>query len=220
MTEVNIFIDEIPVKAREGDKILWAALDAGIYIPHMCAIREAKIPLASCRLCFVEIEGYPRPVPSCAETVKEGMKIKTRSPKVDRLVKSAFDLLLSVHRLDCRDCPANKNCVLQDIAKKMRFPLKQKTHRKIEPDMPVDESRADFGFNPNHCVLCGKCVWVCNDKVKCGVFDFAKRGLSMVVSTFDGRPLAEQDSCNGCLECVKACPVGALYMMQEKKNDD
>jgi len=212
MTHVNITIDGTHIKTGEGEKILWAALEAGIYIPHLCAIKEAESPLASCRLCFVEVEGYPSPVTSCSETVKEGMKIETSSPRVDRLVKSAFDLLMSIHRLDCKVCPANRKCALQDVAKKMKFPLKQKTHQKIEPEAPVDDSRSDFGLNPNHCVLCGRCIWVCNELVGCRVLDFARRGLNASVSAFDGSPLAEQDDCTGCLKCAEFCPTGALYI--------
>jgi bidirectional [NiFe] hydrogenase diaphorase subunit len=218
MTDVNITIDGKPVRAKAGEKILWAALDAGIYIPHLCAIREAGSPLASCRLCFVEIQGYPSPVTSCTETVKEGMVIRTRTPLIDRLVRDAFELILSVHRLDCKDCPANRRCTLQDLAKILKVPLRQKRHRKIEPDLPVDETRSDFGLNPNHCVLCGRCVWVCNELIQCRVLDFARRGLATVISTFDGQPLAEQQDCTGCLKCVEACPAGALYLKDAKNN--
>ena len=216
MAHVNITIDGTPVQTDEGDKILWAALEAGIYIPHLCAIEEAESPPASCRLCFVEIEGYPSPVTSCTETVKEGMKIKTRSPQVDRLVKSAFDLLMSVHHLECKNCPANRRCALQEVAKKMKFPLRQKTHQKIEMELPVDDSRSDFGLDPNRCVLCGRCIWVCNELVGCRVLDFARRGLNMSVSTFDGAPLAKQEDCTGCLRCVEFCPTGALYLNSDE----
>lgn len=210
MSTVEIIIDGQKVEAREGQKVLWAALDAGVFIPHLCAERKMDHRAGSCRLCFVEIEGHPAPVTSCTETVKPGMKVFTRSGKVDRLVRTGFELIMSTHRLDCAHCPANKKCALQEIARKRKLPLKPRRIPKIEPDWPVDESRPDFGLNPNHCVLCGKCVRACNRTSECRILDFKGRGITTVISTFDGMPLADH-KCDGCLECVMVCPVGALY---------
>jgi len=219
MARVTIQIDGVPVETEEGRSVLEAALDAGIYIPHICADPENGHRPASCRLCFVEIEGRDSPVLSCKEAVRPGLAVHTRSLEVDRLVKSAFALLMSTHRLDCKKCPANRNCVLQDIARQRKAPLKPRRLVKIEPDWPVDETREDFGLNPNHCVLCGRCVNMCNNVVGCRVLDFTERGLAAVVGTFDGSPLSEQDACDGCLRCVDVCPVGALYKKEgaEKK---
>jgi len=216
MSEVTITIDERTLKVREGTRILWAALDAGIYIPHLCAHPDRHPPFGSCRLCFVEVEGYASPVTSCTEPVRDGMVVRTRSPEVDRLVRSAFELLMSTHDLDCKNCPANKNCVLQEIAAKRKIPLRLKNLRKLPTDLPIDDSNPDFGLNPNWCVLCGLCVWICNEVVGRGILDFAKRGLATTVSTFDGSPLAEHN-CSGCLKCVEACPVGALYLKNTKE---
>lgn len=216
MSEVHITIDGKPVKAKKGDKILWAALDAGIYIPHLCSAPEIKPPRGSCRLCLVQVKGRKSPVTSCTVTVEEGMEITTGTPEVDRLVKSAFSLLMSVHRLECKTCPANRNCGLQEVAKKMKFPLRQKTHQKLDMEWPTDDSRPDFGLNPNRCILCGKCVWVCNQLVGCRVLDFINRGLKTVIGTFEDTSLAEQETCTGCLKCVEYCPTGALYVKSEK----
>ena len=84
---------------------------------------------------------------------------------------------------------------------------------KIEPDLPEDVSRPDLGFNPNHCILCGKCVYVCNHEVDKGILDFSRRGMATRVSTFDGEPLASQD-CGDCVRCAEVCPVGALYLVK------
>ena len=93
--EVALTIDDRQVKAVEGERLLWAALDNGIYIPHLCDLREAERTVASCRMCFVEVEGLRVPVASCTLAVSEGMVVKTRSPRVDRLVRTGFELLLS-----------------------------------------------------------------------------------------------------------------------------
>jgi len=211
MSAVILSIDGREVRARAGEKLLWAALDAGIAIPNLCAIRGVAPPHGGCRLCYVRVEGTPRPVTACTRAVADGMTVATRTPEVDRLVRSAFELLLSVHRLNCRECPGNKRCALQEIARARRVPLAGKRFPKIEPAAAIDESRAEIGFDASHCVLCGRCVHACNHVVNKGVLDTAHRGLATVVSTFDGRPLAEQE-CGDCVACAEVCPVGAIYV--------
>jgi formate dehydrogenase major subunit/NADH-quinone oxidoreductase subunit G len=211
MTKATIIVDGREIKAEVGSRLLWAIIDAGIWVPNLCAIRGLEPPDGGCRLCWVEVEDRESPVTSCTQPVFDGMVVRTRSPAVDRLVRAGFEMLLSTHRLDCKDCPGNRRCALQEIARLRKIPLRGKRLFKIEPDFPVDESRADLGLNPNHCVLCGKCVHVCNHEVKKGVLDIANRGIESVVSTFDGQPLAEQD-CGDCTRCAEVCPVGAIYL--------
>ena len=211
MTQVTITVDGREVKAEAGSRLLWAILDAGIWVPNLCAIRELEPPDGGCRLCWVEVQGREKPVTSCTQPVFDKMVVRTRSQAVDRLVRAGFEMLLSTHRLDCKDCPGNRRCALQEIAKQRKIPLAGKRLSKIEPDFPVDLSRADLGLNPNHCVLCGKCVYVCNHELKKGVLDIANRGLESVISTFDGEPLSEQD-CGDCTRCAEVCPVHAIYL--------
>ncbi|MBN2496066.1 MAG: (2Fe-2S)-binding protein [Deltaproteobacteria bacterium] len=214
MSTVSISVDGRTIQARSDERLLWALLDAGIFVPSLCAIRGLDPPPGGCRLCFVEVEGQAKPVTSCTQPVFEGMRVRTRSPAVDRLVRSAFENLLSVHRLDCKDCPAGKppgRCALVEIAKKRKIPLRVKRLPKIEPDLPIDESRAELTLDPNHCVLCGQCVHVCRNEVGKDILCLAHRGLDMRVSTFDGRPLAEQ-GCGACVRCAEVCPVGAIYL--------
>jgi bidirectional [NiFe] hydrogenase diaphorase subunit len=184
------------------------ALDNSVYIPNLCAIREADLPFGACRLCFVEIEGRKSLVTACSEPVEEGMVVHTKTPRVDRLRRTAFELLLSHHHLDCRNCPKNKNCELQRIASRLGFKLKLQRFRPIPRSLPIDSSHPLFIFNPNKCVLCGKCVWVCQEH-GIGAIDFAFRGIDTRVSTFDNVPLIDS-KCDSCLQCVDVCPVGAL----------
>jgi bidirectional [NiFe] hydrogenase diaphorase subunit len=213
---VNLTIDGRKIKARAGEKLLWVALENDIYIPHLCAIKEEGRPGASCRLCFVQIEGNARPVTSCTKPVEEGMVVSTRSEKVDRLVKTAFELLLSDHNLNCRECPANRNCALQTIAKERGLKLRHKRFVPIAREYEIDESPAEFGFDRSRCVLCGQCVWADREEAKVGAIGFTKRGINRVVTTFRDLPLAES-ICTQCTLCVDACPVGALYYKKDLK---
>ena len=201
-------IDGVRIRAPKGQKILWAALDNGIYIPNLCAIREADLPFGACRLCFVEIEGRKAPVAACTEPVAKGMVVHTDTPWVSRLRRTAFELLISHHHVDCRNCAKNRNCELQRIASRLRLKLKVKRFRPIPRSLPIDSSHPLFIYDPNKCVLCGKCVWVCSERGT-GTLDFAFRAIHTVVSTFADVPLAEAD-CDSCMECVAICPVGAL----------
>ena len=208
MESVTLIIDGSEIKCNKGDNLLWVALDNGFYIPHLCAMRDIDPPLASCRLCFVEIEGRNTPVTACTETVSNGMVIHLNTPKVQRLRNTAFELILSHHHLACRSCAKNGSCELQKIAAKTGFKLKLKRFRRIPKELPVDSSHPLFIYDPNKCVLCGKCVWVCQEYGN-EVLNFAFRGIDTVISTFNGIPFAEV-KCNACMACVAVCPVGSL----------
>src|SRR4030067_1461741 len=121
MKKVSLTIDGKELTTTEGNTILWAALDNGIYIPNLCAIREKLEPPASCRLCFVEVEGRDEPVTACAEPVIEGMVINTRGKSALRLARTAAELLLSNHPLDCAHCKKSRSCELLKIAKGLRI---------------------------------------------------------------------------------------------------
>ncbi len=215
MKTISLTIDDKKIAAREGENLLWAALDNGIYIPNLCALRDKSEPSASCRLCFVEVEGYSQPVTACTEPVREGMVVNTKGAKALRLARAGLELLLASHPVDCAHCLANRSCELQKIAAHLRIRLKSKHFRKILRELPIDDSHPQITYDPNKCVLCGRCVWMCRYK-GAGVLGFAHRGFERVVTTFGDEPLGES-KCLDCGECVSVCPTGALVFKDEKK---
>jgi bidirectional [NiFe] hydrogenase diaphorase subunit len=209
VNSVSLTIDGKKIRAAPGEKVLWAAMYNDIYIPNLCAIREKSEPFASCRLCFVEIEGKDIPVTACTTPVAEGMVVNTKGARALRLASTALELLLASHPVDCTHCLKNGSCELQKIAKHLHVKLKTKRFRKILPELPIDSSSPLFIYDPNKCVLCGRCVWVCQEKLGKGTIGFAHRGFRRIVTTFGDEPMGK--SCRqNCGECVAVCPVGAL----------
>ena len=204
---VKLLVDNKKIMAEEGASLLQTCLESGIYIPNLCFVEGREYPAASCRMCFVEIEGEERPVASCTVTAKEGMVVKTDTPPVRRLQRSALKLLLSVHEVDCGRCPANKKCALQQMARFLKIGLNP---RGLDRFLKEDESNQDHPLlmlHPNRCVLCGKCIEICRQRHGKPFLTFAKRGIDTVVSFYGEK---EPIPCEGDLACVNVCPVGAI----------
>jgi predicted molibdopterin-dependent oxidoreductase YjgC len=157
----------------------------------------------------VEIEGSHKPVPACTITVETPLSVATGTPAVRRLQQTGLKLLLSVHRTDCKICPANRRCDLQRIAKFLKVGLNPGPFERRLKEPEVDSAHPCLDYYPNRCVLCGKCVQVCRSLHREVVLTFAKRGFDTVVSHFN-LPGAPAPSCHGCRACVEVCPVAAL----------
>lgn len=208
---VSLTIDGKRIVAREGDSLLWVALDNGIYIPNLCALRDRPEPEAACRLCFVMVEGESQPVTACTELVRENMVVSTKASEALRLVRTVFSLLMASHPVDCAHCPANRTCELQKIAAHLGVKLKSRRLRRLERELAIDDSNPQFVYDPNKCVLCGRCVWVCRQHLGIGILGFAYRGFRRVVTTFADEPIGKLP-CPDCRGCVKVCPAGALCL--------
>lgn len=216
MKTVSLTIDGRKITAPEGENLLWVALDNGIYIPNLCALRDKPEPAASCRLCFVEVEGKEKPVTACTETISEGMVVNTRGVRALRLARTGFELLMASEPADCAHCRANRSCDLQTIAHHLGARLKSKRFRKLLRELPIDYSNPQFIYDPNKCVLCGRCVWVCRQHLGGDVLGFAHRGFERVLTTFGDEPMGEF-RCQNCDECVRVCPTGALVFKDREK---
>jgi len=206
---IKLTVDDREIEAQEGITLLQACLDNDIYIPNLCYLKQMQDPPSSCRLCFVEIEGYRQPVTSCRVEIQEGMVVKTNTERVRKLQRTAFELLLSVHHVDCKNCPANRKCELQRIAKHLHFGLKLKRLEKLEREVQIEEDHPYLRYVPDRCVLCGRCVFVCREKNGRPLLSFARRGLDTVISFF-GEEAEAMGACEQCSACIDVCPVAAL----------
>lgn len=204
---MRININGRSVECRNGDTVLAAASRAGIHIPHLCAMDMAPVPHASCRVCLVEVEGEPRLQTSCTLVVREGLAVRTHSPRVLRVRRNIVELLLASHPDDCLYCERSGDCELSRLAASMdvrgrRFGGAPKGH-------PIDVSSPAIVRDPNKCILCGRCVTVCHTEQKVGAIDYAGRGFSTHVGPGPDAGLDVSD-CVFCGQCVRVCPTGAL----------
>ncbi len=211
----KFMVDNKTVEANEGITLLRACLENDIYIPNLCWIKGMADAPVSCRLCFVEIEGQPQPVSSCKIKVKDDMVVKTDGPSVRRLQKTAFQLLMSAHEINCKVCPANKKCELQKIARFLKTGLKPKRMEPHLKEASDSTSHPCLDLHVNRCVLCGRCIYTCIQKHDQALITFAKRGIDTIIR-FYGASEALSATCSECLACVAICPVGAITLKSEK----
>jgi formate dehydrogenase beta subunit len=242
MTEkIKLNIDGVEVEVEKGSTVLKAAQSAGIYIPTLC-YHPALPPYGGCRLCIVEIEnmrGFPT---SCTTPATDGMVVRTNTPQIEKLRRDFLQLILTEHPNACLTCerrercspydiclrnvavtercvvcPKNKQCELQHLVDyigigEMPLPYKYK-------DLPVDDREPLIERNYNLCVLCGRCVQMCEEVRGIGAISFANRGFETVVSTAFDRPL-QDSNCRFCGACVEVCPTGALMDKEAKYRPD
>ncbi len=194
------------IQANEGETILTALKREGIHVPTLCHM-EGLPPSGACRLCVVEVEGTPTLAPACSYPVAPGMKINTRSPRVLEARKTNVELLLSNHPDDCLYCSRNGKCDLQGLA--MEMGIRQRLYRGKKTTHEMDVSSPSILRDPDKCILCGRCVRVCEEVQGVSAIDFINRGSRAFIGTaFDtGLNLS---SCVNCGQCVLVCPTGAL----------
>ena len=206
MEKISLTIDGQEVEARKGMTVLEAAETAGIYIPTLCSDPDLE-PYGACRLCVVEIEQTRGLPTACTTPATDGMVVHTETPAVNQVRCTAVELLIADHPSDCLTCPQNQQCDLQKVAAYLG--ITQQPFRKTTRLLPVDTSNPFFDRNLNYCVLCGKCVRVCDEILGVGAIALTFRGYSSKVATF-GDGLLIDSNCVSCGECLVHCPVGAL----------
>ncbi|MEI6695082.1 MAG: [FeFe] hydrogenase, group A [Bacteroidota bacterium] len=203
----DIEVNNKIIKAKKGETILSALNRNGIKVPTLCYMEELA-PSGDCRICVVEVEGQSELVPSCAHTVEEWMRIKTHSPRVIKARKTIVELLLSNHPDDCLYCERNGNCELQKLSIEMNVLERRISGKKRK--QKVDSSGISLVRDSNKCILCGRCVRVCEEIVGVSAIDFIKRGNQCAITpSFQNQ--INLSSCINCGQCIMSCPTGALY---------
>lgn len=207
----TIQVNNRKIKAEKGETILSALNRNGIRIPTLCRMADFS-PTGACRICVVEVEGRDRLVTACSQPVEEWMKIRTHSPRVITARKTIVEMLLSNHPDDCLYCDKNLNCELQRLAEELNIRERRIRAKKIKPRL--DQSSPAIVRELSKCILCGRCIRVCEELISANSIDFIGKGSKTHVG-----PAMDRDfnfsSCIHCGQCVMVCPTGALH---EKHN--
>jgi iron-only hydrogenase group A len=207
----TIQVNNKKIKAERGETILSALNRNGIIIPTLCRMKEFT-PTGACRMCVVEVEGRDRLVTACSQPVEEWMKIKTHSPRVITARKTIVELLLSNHPDDCLYCDRNLNCELQKLSEELNIRERKIRSKKIKPRL--DQSSPAIVRELSKCILCGRCVRVCEEVITSTSLDFINKGKETHIGAAMDRDF-NFSSCIHCGQCVLVCPTGALH---EKHN--
>lgn len=207
MEQVKVTIDGREIQVPKDSTILAAARAAGIEIPTLC-YNEDLGTKGMCRVCVVEVEGSRTLQAACSQPVREGMVIRTNSPRVRQARRINVELLLSNHPQDCLNCVRNQRCELQTLAdqlgvREQRFPNQIKTEKK-------DVSTPALVRDPAKCILCRRCVEVCHQIQGVGALYPVERGFATTIAPAGGVDLADV-ACVQCGQCSLVCPVGAIY---------
>ena len=204
---IEIEVNNKTIRARKGDTILEALQENGIQIPTLCRLEDFS-PTGACRLCAVEVEGKDRLIPACSYPVEEWMRIKTHSQRVIEARKMIVELLLSNHPDDCLYCERNGNCELQRLAQELNIRERRISGKKN--NAKLDLSSPGLVHDPAKCVLCGRCVRICEENQSVATLDFISKGNYTSVGTAMQKDL-NFSNCIQCGQCILVCPTGALH---------
>lgn len=206
-TVKTLKIDGQDVSARPEETILDVARQNNIFIPRLCELPGLSA-IGACRLCLVEVKGSNRLLAACVTRVEEGMEVTTRSELLDRYRRKILEMLFAERNHICSVCVSNGHCELQGLAQKLdithvSFPYRYPVQR-------VDASHERFVVDHNRCILCGRCVRVCDEIEGAHTWDIMGRGINALVITDLNQPWGKSETCTGCGKCVHVCPTGAL----------
>ena len=204
----TLTIDGQDVGAREDETILEVARENGIWIPTLCQL-DGLSTIGACRLCIVEVKGTSKLLPACVTRVEEGMEVTADSERLRGYRKMIVELLFAEGNHICSVCVANGNCELQWLAQ--RLGVDHIRFSYLYGRRVVDASHERFAVDHNRCILCTRCVRVCDEVEGAHTWDVMGRGTDARVITDLAQPWGESDSCTSCGKCVNVCPTGALF---------
>jgi NADH-quinone oxidoreductase subunit G len=200
---VKLTIDGKAVTAPPGTLVIDAAKTVGIEIPAFCYYEGLSLA-AACRMCLVEVEKMPKLMTACTLPVAEGMVVRTDTPQVATSRKYMLEFLLTNHPLDCPVCDKGGECELQDMA--FRYGAGESRYTETKVHTPEKQFSPVVFFDAPRCILCFRCVRVCNEGMGVNALGVINRGVVTEIAPNDGDHL----ECDECGACIDICPVGAL----------
>ena len=200
---IKLKIDDTAVEVDKGRTILEAAQSAGVGIPTLCHDRRL-IPFGACRLCVVQQKGKSELLPACFTPAKDGMEIVTHSPEISESRKLQLQFILLNHPMICPRCEKEGECALQRLV--YEYGVEETLYPWERSSFPADDRSPLLQRDSDKCILCGRCVRICDEVQGVGELSFSKRGIKTVIDTDFHRPL----QCEFCGQCMDTCPVGAI----------
>lgn len=198
---IKLTIDGQEITTRAGNTILAAAQEGGISIPTLC-YHESLLPIGSCRLCVVEVEGYEKPMTACTTPAVEGISVITKSDRLFRMRREFLKLILTCHPLDCPQCDKGGECRLQDLVRE--HGIEKAEYEAVREDHKDIYATPLIRYWELRCVLCGRCYRACREISGRAAIDLTGKGFQARIAA------TENNDCISCGECLSLCPVGAL----------
>ncbi|MGY9055822.1 MAG: formate dehydrogenase subunit alpha [Alphaproteobacteria bacterium] len=211
---VTVWIDGNPTSVPEGSSVMRAASLAERAVPKLCSTDNVEA-WGSCRMCLVEIEGVKGTPASCTTPVRDGMRVTTQNPRLEKLRRGVMELYISDHPLDCLTCAANGDCELQDTAgqvglREVRYGMDGENHFDADHAAPVDISNPYFQYDASKCIVCSRCVRACEEVQGTFALTIEGRGFESRVSPGIMADDFFSSDCVSCGACVQACPTATL----------
>lgn len=204
---VTLKINGRDVSARASETILRVARENGVRIPTLCWL-DGLSGWGGCRLCLVEISGSEKLLPACMTRAAEGMDISTDTDRLRRYRRMTVEMLFAERNHICSVCVSNGHCELQNLAQSLGVTHVDMPYR--HPKLSVDSSHDLFRLDDNRCVMCTRCVRVCDEVEGAHTWDVMGRGIDCRVITDLNQPWGDSETCTSCGKCVRVCPTGAL----------
>ncbi|MBN1993845.1 MAG: bidirectional hydrogenase complex protein HoxU [Anaerolineae bacterium] len=208
MAVVTFTLNGELVSAGDEQSLLEVIREQGIEIPTLCHM-DGLSERGACRLCLVEVAGIPKLLAACTTKPQEGMVVQTHTERLVKYRQMIIELLMAERNHVCAVCVMNGNCELQYQAAKLG--VDHVRYDYLNPNLPVDNSHERYGLDHNRCILCLRCVRVCDEVEGAHTKDVMGRGVNSMIVNDMNQPWGRSISCTSCGKCVQICPTGALF---------
>ena len=206
---VTLKINDHEVSGRDDETVLEVARENNVRIPTLCQL-DGLSKIGACRLCLVEVRGVNKLLPACTTLVSEGMEVFTDSERLHKYRRMTVELLFAEGNHICSVCVANGHCGLQNTA--VTLGVDHISLPYMNPKRSVAASHARFALDQNRCILCTRCVRVCEEIEGAHTWDVMGRGYQSCVITDLNQPWGTSETCTSCGKCIQVCPTGALFV--------